>query len=644
LPRGSLSGKANAISVASAVRVRHLLRRNAFIATALRIAAPEMNCVIAFWRTMLRVRGRRRARRDDAISDVPAFAHVALDLPCRLRRYRCSLKGECAMRIFTIGTLPLLLAAVLQIGARNADAATIYVNARAKRSAAQDGSSWKTAFASLQDALDKAATSTEGDEIWVAEGTYMPTKIYAPNGIVGGASRLQTAHLKTFDLPDHVAIYGGFSGEEKSRSRRSSDSHRTVLSGGGVSWHVVTAGNDVAQTGIRATLDGLTIRDGNAQGPAGDLLLAPFSYGHNLGGGLYVAFDSVIEVNDVDVHDNAAGGDGGGLFSINSTLNVTGSHFWHNAAVLRAGALEVFNTYETNAHTARIVRSVFEDNSAQIFGGAIVGEGTFPNDHSSLDINESTFERNTAAEGGAIVFDSEMTAVRNSRFEGNVAVINAGALATTNAVDTIVNAAFFGTSHVFTKFGTTIAHCEFNNNTARGDQVAHDGLLGGLAAGINFALGGGALVAYMNGYLNVVDSQFRDNIAEHGDGGAILNGRSEARNILSSGADAFDVATTIVNSAFVGNKALTGNGGAIASLPGSVLSIPERTVANTTLFAISSDFKGNVAEGDGGAIYLDASTATFNTNAYARNQAALGKSIYGLGSVINGSSTSPVIK
>jgi predicted outer membrane repeat protein len=287
---------------------------------------------------------------------------------------------------------------------------------------------------------------------------------------------------------------------------------------------------------------------------------------------------------------------------------------------------------------------VFEDNSAQVFGGAIVGEGTFPHEKSSLEIDESTFERNTAAEGGAIVFDSQMTAVRNSRFESNVAVINAGALATTNAVDTIVNAALFGLGHVFTKFGTTISHCEFNHNVAQGDQVTHDGLLGGLASGINFALGGGALVAYMNGYLNVVDSRFRDNIAEHSDGGAILNGRSEAQNLLSSGADAFDVGTTVVNSTFVGNKAVTGNGGAIASLPGLIFTIPERTVANTTLSAISSYFKDNSAEGYGGAIYLDASTAILRANVYAANHAALGKSIYGTDSVINGSSISPVSK
>ena len=548
------------------------------------------------------------------------------------------------MRILTIRTVPFLLAALL-IAARNTDAATIYVNAKAKGSAAQDGTSWNTAFASLQDALDKAASTRGSDEIWVAEGTYVPTKIYAPNGIVGGASGLNTAHLKTFDLPDHVAIYGGFSGGEKSRSHRSSNSRRTLLSGGGVSWHVVTAGNDVAHAGVRATLDGMTIRDGNAQGPGGDLLFAPFNYGHNLGGGLYMAFDSVIEVNNVNFHNNAAGGDGGGLFSINSTLTMAGSRFSHNAAGFRAGALEVFNTYETTAHTASLSTSVFEDNTAQVLGGAIVGEGTFPNENSSLDINESEFERNTAGiEGGAIVFDSLTTTVRNSRFESNVATVTAGALATTNIVDTIANAAFFGPSHVFITFATTISNCEFSNNVARGDQVAHDAFSGGPAAGVNFPLGGGALVAYMNGYLNVADSWFRDNIAENGDGGAILNGRAEARNIFSTGADAFDVRTTIVDSTFVGNQAPRGNGGAIASLPGAVLSIPTRTVANTTLSATSSSFEENSAMGYGGAIYLDASTATIKANEYEENHAALGESIYGVGSIINGRSTSPFIK
>ena len=39
-------------------------------------------------------------------------------------------------------------------------------------------------------------------------------------------------------------------------------------------------------------------------------------------------------------------------------------------------------------------------------------------------------------------------------------------------------------------------------------------------------------------------------------------------------------------------------------------------------------------------IYLDASSATLKSNDYAGNEAALGESIYGIGSTIDGRSTS----
>jgi len=67
-------------------------------------------------------------------------------------------------------------------------------------------------------------------------------------------------------------------------------------------------------------------------------------------------------------------------------------------------------------------------------------------------------------------------------------------------------------------------------------------------------------------------------------------------------------------------------------------------VANTTLFVTSSTLEENAAGGNGGAIYLDASTATIKANEYEENHAALGDSIYGVGSLINGSSISPFIR
>ena len=540
--------------------------------------------------------------------------------------------------------LVALMALTGIIAARNADASTIYVNA-AGNSPSPNGASWQTAFISLQDALDAAAP---GDQIWIAQGTYVPTRIYSPNGITGGASGLNTPSLMTFNLPDQVVLYGGFKGNETSLSKRHPDLYKTVLSGltgTGKSWHVVTAGNDIAQTGVNATLDGLTVQDGSAQGPfGGSTLFQPFVYDHDYGGGVYIAFDSVILVNNVQFLNNAAANDGGGLFSINSNLTVSNCTFSGGVALQRGAGLEVLDTFETVPHTTSISDSVFDGNTGPIFGGAIVGEGTIPNDNSSLDINRCVFTNNTALEGGAIVFDSQKSTVRNSRFSNNFAKVNAGALSTTNVVDTFVNATLFGTGHVFTLFTTTVSNCEFDNNIAEGDQTAHDTIFGDAAAlGLDFALGGGALVTYMNGYLNVIDSSFLNNTAQNGDGGAILNGRSAAQNALFSGADVYDVETTVVNCALIGNSAPLGNGGGIGSLPDTLFNIPARTVANTRLSVTGSNLHNNSAGLNGGGIYLNESTATISGNSLGGNHASIGLALYGLNSIINGSSVSPVI-
>ncbi len=537
----------------------------------------------------------------------------------------------------------LMLVVASSFGALNAEAAKIYVNAAANPLTA-NGTSWQTAFVNLQAALDAAAS---GDQIWVTQGTYIPSRIYSPNGVTGGASGLNTPNLITFNLPNQIAIYGGFAGNEHSLSQRNPKAHQTILSGGGTMWHVVIAGNDVAQTGVTATLDGLTISGGNAQGPAtGNGLFAPLGYSHNNGGGLYATFGSQISVNNVSFLNNAAANEGGGIFSNNCNLDVTNSYFSGNSSGLEGGAVEVLNTFQgSSSYSARIANSIFSGNSAFLFGGAMVGEGTFPNSNSNVVVDQDYFTNNTALEGGAIVFDSQPSTVSNSWFDSNVASVNAGALSTTNVVDTIANAVLYGPNQTFTKFTTFVSNCLFTNNVAQGNQSLHDSFGGlGLASGFDFPLGGGALVAYMNGYLNVSDSVFLNNIAQNGPGGAILNGAAAATNIFGTGVDAFAVNTTVSRSGFVGNQAPNGNGGATASLPDSVFTIPQRTVASTTLTATTSAFLGNSTGGNGGAFYLNGSTATIKTNAYVGNSAVLGKSIYGVNSIINGNSTSPFIQ
>lgn len=70
-----------------------------------------------------------------------------------------------------------------------------------------DGTSWQNASGSIQDMIDK---SISGDEVWVAKGTYYPTKeMIARND-----------RSKTFLLKEGVNLFGGFSGFETSISQR----------------------------------------------------------------------------------------------------------------------------------------------------------------------------------------------------------------------------------------------------------------------------------------------------------------------------------------------------------------------------------------------------------------------------------------
>jgi predicted outer membrane repeat protein len=163
-------------------------------------------------------------------------------------------------------------------------------------------------------------------------------------------------------------------------------------------------------------------------------------------------------------------------------------------------------------------------------------------------------------------------------------------------------------------------------------------MLGGPAAGLDFALGGGALVAYMNGYLNVTSSEFFNNVAQNGPGGAILNGDAAGNNLFGLGVDAFVVSTSVTHCSFGGNQALSGNGGAIASQSDSVFCPPGRTIASTALSVADSLFVGNSATGDGGALYLNDSTSTLHDNLYQSNHAVMGNSILATMSIVNGSS------
>jgi predicted outer membrane repeat protein len=85
------------------------------------------------------------------------------------------------------------------------------------------------------------------------------------------------------------------------------------------------------------------------------------------------------------------------------------------------------------------------------------------------------------------------------------------------------------------------------------------------------------------------------------------------------------------------NNSAAGNGGAIASESDgfSALSTP----VSTRLIVEGSSFVGNAAARSGGAIFLDASSASITRNAFSGNSATFGRAIFATGSFVNSFAT-----
>src|SRR5688572_21782567 len=124
----------------------------------------------------------------------------------------------------------VLLASIAHVNAQ------VVLRVKADAQGGGDGTTWKTAFHDLQDALDAAAIHTNQGmdvQVWLAAGTYVPSVQSDP----------KDPATATFSLMNRLAIYGGFTGVEDSLPQRNHRANRSTLSGMDVAWHVVTATN-----------------------------------------------------------------------------------------------------------------------------------------------------------------------------------------------------------------------------------------------------------------------------------------------------------------------------------------------------------------------------------------------------------------
>ncbi len=130
-----------------------------------------------------------------------------------------------------------LLAAVFLLGFSSApaQARVIYVNGALQTDPVPTGQTWATAWNTIGDAVNEAS---EGDEIWVAQGTYKEFVV----------------------ITNAVALYGGFVGTETNRDQRNFTANTTTIYGEGggavIRQDVVTI---AGFTNDMARLDGFTV-------------------------------------------------------------------------------------------------------------------------------------------------------------------------------------------------------------------------------------------------------------------------------------------------------------------------------------------------------------------------------------------------
>lgn len=175
-----------------------------------------------------------------------------------------------------IGPRPLvILLSMIILAGRDARGAVLHV--RTDGNDANSGADWSSAKRTVQAAI---AAASEGDQIWVAAGTY-PEHIR--NRVVG-------------DVAVNVALYGGFAGTETEQIQRDPEAHPTVLDGTNSGIVVKITGS----AGPSTRIDGFRIVNGRAAGLEAN------------GAGISVVGSAPVIANN-RITDNLADGTGGGI-------------------------------------------------------------------------------------------------------------------------------------------------------------------------------------------------------------------------------------------------------------------------------------------------------------------------------------------
>ncbi|MCB0048644.1 MAG: hypothetical protein KDE24_03745, partial [Caldilinea sp.] len=196
----------------------------------------------------------------------------------------------------------------------------------------------------------------------------------------------------------------------------------------------------VVNSGVRAAIDGLTIRDGKITG---------FTNGAGiLNSGVLTVTNSVLAANNTQ-------NEGGGIYNI-GTLTVLSNTFADNAAFRGAGIY--------NSGSLVVAGTGFERNDGSSEGGGIHNTGT-------TNVIESAFVANRGYMGGGVFSSGTFTAT-NSSFRNNSNSGNGGGIGIVGGTAALYNstvysnAATFGGGIYVSAGALTVTNSTVANNSA----------------------------------------------------------------------------------------------------------------------------------------------------------------------------------
>ena len=178
---------------------------------------------------------------------------------------------------------------VTQAAASASDLATHYY-VKTDGSADKDGLTWETAT-TLANAIDQAMN---GDVIHVAAGSYVPS---VP------LTGMKTALDNTFEIHSNFSMIGGYPADAAEGAVADPVANETILDGDHAVCHVVAV-TAAKMNGMKASLDGFTIKNGSSQfSSVGSTTIGGVKFYQSYGAGIFIG-NATVDILNCKIVDN----------------------------------------------------------------------------------------------------------------------------------------------------------------------------------------------------------------------------------------------------------------------------------------------------------------------------------------------------